>query len=74
MEAIAIFQRSVAFARDWSDQSFSMTSDDVKQLARLEQELKNWRSELDQATLDRVQRRTKRSSIALIYILRIMSE
>lgn len=74
MEAIAMFQRSVAFARDWSDQSSSVTNDDVEQLGRLEQELKSWRSELDQATLDRVQRRTKRSNIALIYILRIMSE
>jgi len=74
MEEIALFQRNVTFFRDWNVETQRISREEVSQVIKLEQELKSWRAELDRVTVDRVQRRTKRSRIPFIYILRIMSE
>jgi hypothetical protein len=74
MEEIALFQRNVTFFRDWSVETQRISKEEVRQVIKLEQELKSWRAELDRVTVDRVQRRTKQSRIPFIYILRIMSE
>jgi hypothetical protein len=74
MEEVALFQRTVQFPRDWSVELPAINWLEVQRVENFQKKLNQWRSELDHAAVDRVNRRSKQARTPLLYILRIMSE